>query len=290
VDVPASAIAPQAEGKVVVHWAPAPGSVGAVDLAIDVQTNDPKNKSLRFTISGNIQPTVRVFVEGKETMPGEFFSADFGDNPIPPGEKRTREVKVFSTSLRSFDLRATCSVPGFDIPQPARLPAGARVGDYDVACGYSLEVSTTKDLPLGYVSGDLNLTLSNQSDGQPDRTVPVPVRAVVGQGVCTVSPAEFRFSKPDITDEDTAKVRLTFINPPAKEEVSVESAEPSFVQVDKPERGLDGKWLITAHLPKNNAEAAKCQSDPPMIGKVLLKVSGLDRPVTVRVKWEPLPK
>jgi hypothetical protein len=288
VDVPASAIAPQAEGKVVVHWAPAPGSVGAVDLAIDVQTNDPKNKSLRFTVDGNIQPTVHVVVGGKEK---EAFYVDFGDQPIAPAEKRTREVTVFSTKLKEFTLTPSVSPPAGFAVSSAALEPGSSVGTYDnVLCGYKLEISTTKDMPLGYVPAQLNLAVAKQADGAPDRTIVMPVYAVGGQGVCTVSPAEFRFTKPDITDEDTAKVRLTFINPPAKEEVSVESAEPSFVQVDKPERGLDGKWLITAHLPKNNAEAAKCQADPPMIGKVVLKVSGLDRPVTVRVKWEPLPK
>jgi hypothetical protein len=286
VDVPASPIAPNSEGKVVVHWSPAVGSAGAFTIGADVQTNDPKNKVIHFAISARVRPLVRVLVEGRE----DNGYLDFGDDPITPGQKRTREVTVFSTSLKSFTLNAACAEPGIKIDQKPLEP-GATVGQYDgVPSGYTLEVSTTKDLPPGFVRTQLNLALSGLGDGQTDRTITLPVYAVAGQGVCTVSPAAFHFNKSSISEEDAAKVRLTYINSSDKEDVTVESVEPSFIKVDKPARGLDGKWLITAHLPGNSPEAAKYQAEPPMTGKVVLKVAGLDRPVTVEVKWNPLPK
>jgi hypothetical protein len=280
-------VAPDAEGQVVVRWTPAPGSVGDLALAIDVQTNDPKNRSLRFTVHGNVQPTVHVLVGGKE----DRGYVDFGDDPVPPGQKRTREATVFSTKLKEFALTPGVSPPaGFEIASTPLAP-GTSFGAHDNAlCGYKLEISTTNALPFGYVAAQLNLAVGKQSDGAPDRTITVPLYAVGGQGVCSVSPAEFRFSKPTLAEADTAKVRLTFFSPSGKEEVSVASVEPKFLQVDRPVKGPDGKWLVTAHLPTNNPEAARYQADPPLIGRVVLKVSGLDRPVTVRVKWEPLPK
>ncbi len=287
VDLPAAPIAPGALGNVVIHWTPAVGSAGAFSFGADVATNDPKTKALHFTVSARVRPLVRVMVEGRE----DDARLDFGDDPILPGQKRTREVKVFSTVLKSFTLNASCPTPGIKIAAPAPLPAGTSFGEYDhVLSGYTLEVSTDNGLPLGFIRTQLSLALSGLGEGQPDRTLSLPVRAVVGQGVCTVSPSVLLFNKQQISEEDTAKVRLTYINSTGKEDVSVESVEPSFVQVDKPAKGLDGKWLITAHIPPNNADAMKYQAEPPMIGKVVLKVAGLDRPVSVEVKWDPLPK
>jgi hypothetical protein len=275
-------------GTVVIRWSPIAGSAGAYTLAADVQTNDPRHKTLRFLVNAHVQPLVRIFIEGRESDP-EFFGVDFGDKPIEPDEKKTREVTVFSTKLREFRLDPTSTVSGLDI-RATPLEPRTKVGDYEATSGYKLEVSTGKGLPLGYVRGDLNLALSQLGDGEPDRTVPLPVYAMVGQGLFTVTPGVLLFRMPNIADGGTARVNLSFINPPAKEELTVEKVEPSFVKVDKPEKGPDGKWRITASIAKDDAEAAKCQADPPMIGQVVLKVAGLDRPVTIQVKWAPLPK
>jgi hypothetical protein len=288
VDVPEAPVAPGSQANVVMHWTPAVGSAGAFTFAADVQTNDPKTKVLHFAVGGRVRPLVRVLVDGRE----DNAALDFGEEPIPPGDKRTREVTVFSTALKSFKLDATCDEPGFKVAPPQPLPPGTMLGDYDnVLSGYTLEVSPTKDLPPGYVRARLNLALSQLGEGQPDRTVPLPVIAVAGQGVCTLSPpGAFLFSKPKVSEEDTAQVRLTYINPPGKEEVTVESVEPSFLQAEKPEKRLGGKWVLTVHLPANNPEAAKYQGDPPLRGKVVLKVAGLEKPLTVPVKWDPLAK
>ena len=95
------------------------------------------------------------------------------------------------------------------------------------------------------------------------------------------------FHKPRITTEDTAKVNLTLTTAAGAGGVVVESYEPKFLKVDAPAKQPSGKWQITAHLPADDAEAAKYQPDGFMEGKVVLKVAGLDRPVTIRVKWVP---
>ena len=160
-----------------------------------------------------------------------------------------------------------------------------------MSCGYTVRLRTTDRLPLGYVRTVLNLALSKLGS-QPDRTLTVPVYAVVGNDAYTLSPAALVFRKPNITDEDTAKVIVTFIVKPSKEKESVEVAsyEPKFLKVDPPQSLGGGRWVITARLEQGNAEAAKFQPDAPVEGQVVLKVSGLDRPVPIRVKWDPLPK
>jgi hypothetical protein len=284
VDVPDAPIAPNSQGNVVLHWTPAVGTAGAFTFAADVQTNDPGKKLLHFAVAGRVRPLVRVFLDGRE----DSTEVDFGEDPIPPGGKRTREVTVFSTALKSFKLEAACDEPGFKIERK-ELEPGTSVGEHEgVQSGYRLEISATKDLPPGYVRTRLALTLSQLGDGQADRTITLPVTAVAGQGVCTLSPGAFLFTKPKVSEDDTAQVRLYYINPPGKEEVTVESVEPSFLQVDKPTKELGGgKWVITARLPANSPEAARYQADPPLRGKVVLKVAGLERPLTVPVKWEP---
>jgi hypothetical protein len=271
------------EGKVVIRWAPIPGNTGAYTVSAEIDTNDPAKKSLRLSVQARIRPLVRVFIEGKENN----SYVDFGDDPVPPGESRVRELTVFSTKLDSFDLDASCTQPGFEItktPLPlASLPEGAR-------CGYKVEMRTTDKLPFGYVRADLNLAL-RKLGSEPDRTVAVPVYAVIGNGIFSVGrPGKFLFRKPNITDEDTARLDVTFIVKVPQESVEVESVEPKFLQVDKPQSLGGGKWRITVHIPKDNPEAAKLQPDPPMLGEVVLKVSGLGRPVPISVRWDPLPK
>jgi hypothetical protein len=167
------------------------------------------------------------------------------------------------------------------------LEAGKRLGSYEVRSGYTVELRATDKLPLGYFRADLHLALSKLG-ADPDRTITVPVYAVVGNGSFDVSPSVLRFTKPSITDGDTAKVNLTFINPPADMSVKVKSFEPKFLQVDEPVKLAPGRWRITAHIPKDNPDAAKLQADPDgMEGQVVLEVDGLDRPFPIRVRWNP---
>jgi len=282
VEMPAGPIAPGADAKIVIKWAPIPGNAGPYTLFADLDTNDPKVKSLRLTVNALIRPLVRVFVDGKENNSW----VDFGDEPIPPGDAKLREVKVFSTKLEKFDIDASCTLPGFDI-KTTPLDRGSPVDS--ARCGYSIELKTTDKLPLGYVRTELNITLRNLGS-EPDRTIHVPVYAVIGNGIFTVRPSLFLFTKPKISDEDTAKVIVTFIVKADKEGIEVANYEPRFLKVDPPQSLGGGRWLITAHLEPGDPEAAKFQADAPVEGQVVLKVAGLDRPVPVRVKWNPLPK
>ncbi len=281
VEMPAGPIAPGAASKLVIKWAPIPGNAGPYTLFADLDTNDPQAKVFRLTVTALIRPLVRVFVDGKE----DNSFVDFGDEPIPPGQAKIREVKVFSTKLEKFDIEAACTLPGFDI-KTTPLDPGSPVSD--ARCGYAIELKTTDKLPLGYVRTDLNITLRHLGS-EPDRTIHVPVYAVIGNGIFTVVPSEFRFSKPNITDEEAAKVILTFVGVKgSKESVEVASYEPKFLRVDPPLSLGRSRWLITAHL--GNPEAAKFQADAPVEGQVVLKVAGLDRPVPIRVKWNPVAK
>ncbi len=282
VKLPDEPIAPGGEGKVEIRWAPIPGNSGKYDVTATVETNDPLMHSVQLTVHTFIKPLVHIFIEGRE----ENSILDFGDAPILPGKPRSREVKVFSTELPSFTLDPRCPVEGVTSEKKA-MRAGDRVGKYEVRSGYTLDVTAKDTLPLGYLRTSLDLALRDLGD-QPDRTVTIPVYAVVGSGAFSVEPAVFRFRKARITDEDTARVNLTIDAAPDMGAVTVDSWTPKFLKVDAPEKRPSGKWLIVVHIPKNNPEAAKYQPDSFMEGQVVLKVSGIARPVTIRVKWEPL--
>jgi hypothetical protein len=278
VDMPAGPISPGEEGKVVIHWAPIVG--GEDTVVVHLTTND-EQAAVALTVQANLKRLVHVFVDGEEKQ----SYIDFGDAPILPNRPRTREVKVFSTDLPAFSLDPSTPVPGLGVAKKP-LVAGERLGEYVVRSGYSVAITAGDKLPLGYLRTTLNLALGGLGD-QPNRTLTVPIYAVVGSGAFSVTPELLLFQKPHITDEDTARVHL-FVNTEDKGAVTVESWEPKFLKVDAPEKLLNGKWLITAHIPKDNEEAAKYQPDRFMEGKVVLKAPGLDRPVTIRVKWAPL--
>ncbi len=274
-------ISPGQEGKVTIHWAPIPGNTGSYTVFADVETNDPQSKKVRLSIDAHISPLVHVFIEGRDN--NSFV--DFGDDPVPPGQKRERELKVFSTKLDRFDLDATMAMPGFEIEKTPLQPGNPVDG---TRAGYKVVLRTTDKLPYGYIRSDLNLALRKMKD-EPDRTITIPVYAVIGSGIFSIGqPGMFLFRKPNITEEDTQRVDVTIISGSKKEGVQVESYEPKFLKVDPPQSLGGGKWRITAHL--GNPEAAKYQPDAPVEGQVVLKIAGLDRPVPIRVKWDPLPK
>jgi hypothetical protein len=275
-------IPPGAEGKVVINWAPIPGNKGTYTVSADLETNDPQKAKVELSIQATIKPLVHIFIDGKE----ENDIVDFGDGPILPNQPRTRELKLFSTELPQFALAPSCPLPGLKI-ETKPIKAGEQLGDYVARSGYTLELHASDQLPPGYVRTSLDLALSNLGD-QPNRTINVPVYAVVGDSAFSVAPeGGFAFRKPRITDEDTAKVNLTLTTAVGEGGVVVESYEPKFLKVDAPVKQPSGKWLITAHMPKDDPEAAKYQPDAFMEGKVVLKVAGMQRPVTIRVKWDP---
>jgi hypothetical protein len=276
VDMPPGLIAPGEEGKVVIHWAPIVG--GDDNVVAHLATNDEQAATVDLSVRATLKRLVHILVDGKED--NSFI--DFG--PVLPNRPVTRELKVFSTELPSFTLEASIPVAGL-VPKSKPLPKGERLGDYVALSGYTVEMTAADNLPLGYLRTTLSLALGGLGD-QPNRTLTVPVYAEVGSGAFSVTPELFRFKKPRITDEDTARVHL-FVNASGNDKVTVESWEPKFLKFDAPEKEPNGKWLITAHLPKDDPEAAKYQPDEFFEGKVVLKAAGLDKPITIRVKWEP---
>jgi hypothetical protein len=283
VKLPDGPIAPGGEGQVEINWAPIPGHSGDYDVVATLRTNDPQAREVRLTVHTFIKPLVRVFINGKETND----ILDFGDAPILPNQPLTREVKVFSTELAAFSLEASTPVAGLRVVKKP-LPSGERLGEYAVRSGYVVEVTAGDKLPLGYLRTTLDLALSGLGD-QPNRTITVPVYAIVGSGAVSVTPETFLFQKPRITEEAEAKVHL-FVNSAEAGAVTVESWSPKFLTVDAPKKEANGKWLLVARLPKDNPEAAKYQPDSFMEGEVVLKVAGIDRPVKIRVKWQPVGK
>jgi hypothetical protein len=276
VDMPPGPIGPGEEGKVVISWAPIVG--GDDTVVAHLATNDEQTAAVDLTVRATLKRLVHVLVDGKEN--NSFI--DFG--PVLPSRPVTREVKVFSTELPSFTLEASTPVAGL-VPKKKPLTAGEHLGNYEVRSGYAVEITAADNLPLGYLRTTLSLALSGLGD-QPNRTLTVPVYAEIGSGAFSVQPELFRFKKPRITDGEAARVQL-FVNASGNGVVTVESSEPKFLKVDAPEKEPSGKWLITAHIPKDDPEAAKYQPDEFMEGKVVLKAAGLDKPITIRVKWEP---
>jgi hypothetical protein len=276
VDMPPGPIGPGEEGKVVIHWAPI---VGGVDnVVIYLSTNDEQAATVDLAVRATLKRLVHVLVDGKED--NSFI--DFG--PVRPNMPVTRELKVFSTELPSFTLEASTPVAGL-VPKKNPLPKGERLGEYVALSGYTVEMTAGDKLPLGYLRTTLSLALGGLGD-QPNRTLTVPVYAEVGSGAFSVQPELFRFKKPRITDGDTARVQL-FVNASGNDAVTVESFEPKFLKVDAPTKEPNGKWLVTAHISKDDPEAAKYQPDEFFEGKVVLKAAGVPGPITIRVKWEP---
>jgi hypothetical protein len=276
VDLPPGPIAAGEEGKVVIHWGPIVG--GDDNVVAHLRTNDEAAATIDLTVRANLKRLVHIFVDGKENN----SYIDFG--PILPKRPVTRELKVFSTELPAFSLEASTPVEGL-VPEKKPLKAGEPLGDYVVRSGYTVEITTGDKLPLGYLRTTLTLVLSGMAD-QPNRTLTVPMYAEVGSAAFSVTPELFLFHKPRITEEDTVRVNL-FVNTSDKGDVTVEASEPKFLKVDQPQKQPNGKWLIAAHIPKDDPDAAKYQADRFMEGKVVLKAAGIDRPITIRVKWEP---
>jgi hypothetical protein len=276
VDMPPGPIGPGEEGQVVIHWAPIVG--GADNVEVHLATNDEQAAAVTLTVRATLKRLVHVLIDGKENNSW----IDFG--PVLPSRPVTREVKVFSTELPSFTLEASTPVAGL-APKTKPLTAGEHLGDYVVRSGYTVEMTAGDGLPLGYLRTTLSLALGGLGD-QPNRTLTVPVYAEVGSGAFSVQPDLLRFKKPHISDGDTARVQL-FVNASGNDAVTVESFEPKFLKVDAPEKQPNGKWLITAHIPKDDPEAVKHQPDEFFEGKVVLKAAGVPGPITIRVKWEP---
>jgi hypothetical protein len=285
VEVPGE-INPGEKGTIKIRWKPIPGLPTLYTLTADVELNDPDTPGLRFQVRARIKPKVRVW-----NPPDDLGFIDFGDRPLERGEVKERELRVFSTELDAFTLQASATLPGLQVTTTP-LPPTALVGGYQPRSGYSVVIRTTDKLPLGYVRDDLSLVVKTKE--QEEWKITMPIYAVVGQGVFNIRPERIVFKKPQITDEDSLKVMLTFPGLTENEKVEVieERTEPKgVVVVDKPERIRAGVWQVTVRLPGDKAQAARYQPDGFMEGRFVLRVTARQTAeVPVRVKWDPSEK
>lgn len=268
------AISPAEEAWIVIRWTPLPGKVGPYVLTAEVETNDPRRPRLNLELKGVVEPLVRL-------APEDLSYVDFGR--LRPGQVATRELKAFSTKLHHFalDARIEADRPGLKV-QMTPLEAGAMVGDWRAASGYTLRLSTGA-LPPGYLRETLVLTV--QPTGEAPRRIEVPVYGEVDNGVVQITPAEIAFDRPRVTEADSKKALLQFLVPAVGQKVEVVRCEPDFLNAEAKPLGRPGQWQLTVRLPANHGEAARYQADGFFEGRVLLQVSGMAEAMAVRVKW-----
>jgi hypothetical protein len=269
---PAEDIAAGAQGSVVLRWVPIPGQAGNYTLAAEFDTDDPQTPRLRLEVKGQVNPLIRVW-------PEDWFEIDF--RQIQPGRPQERQVKVFSTSLPAFDLRATASHSGLEV-SASPLPPESRVGDHRAASGYVITLRTTDRLPRGYFRETLRLTVS----GAHAREMVLPVYGDVETGVVRIVPQEVEFKKPRLTEEDSKRVRVQFLVPSDGDRVEIAQAEPGFLVVGTPRPLKKGLWEFTVQIPADNAEAAKLQPNGFFEGRIVLRTSSAAAAeVPLRVRW-----
>lgn len=277
--VPGEAIAPGQEGVVVVTWTPIPGKNGPHRVYADIETNDPTKPSLRLEVTGVVNPLIRVYPEDISFI--DFYR-------LEPGAVKRRELKVFSTKLKSFGLEAKTDLPGLKVTKTKlELDPSSRIGDARPTCAYSVLMETTPQLPPGYFTTDLVLTL--KPPDAPARDIRMRVYGEVANGIFKVLPDEVEFKRPRLADGDSQKVRVQFIDTSKKQTLKIVSVEPAFVRCDEPRAlpGAAGQWEFTARIPPKNADAAKMQADNFFEGRIVLQASGSDAQIPVRVKWNP---
>src|SRR5262249_19186367 len=205
--VPDAPIAPGQEGVVVVRWTPIPGQHGAHRIHADIETNDPAKRNLQLEVTGVVTPLIRV-------APEDVAFIDF--YRLEPGAVKPRELKVFSTKLRSFGLVAKSDSPGLKVTTtPLELDPSLRIGDARPTCAYSVLLETTPQLPPGYFTTDLVLTLK-PPDAQA-REIRMHVYGEVANGIFRVLPDQVEFKRPRLIDGDSQKVRVQFIDTSKKQ-------------------------------------------------------------------------
>ena len=271
IEVPAREIPPGGDGKVVVKWTPTPGQTGTFTLAVKLGTNDPDVPQYRLELTGRVSPMVRILPEDRGFI-------DF--KTIEPGKSLERELKVVSSRLKSFDLKASTTLAGLKTIV-TKLTPDADVEDY--LSGYLVRVRTDEGLPGGYLHD--RLTLKIRAPEGESWTVTVPVYGDVENGIFQVRPREVAFQKKLVTEEDVKTVRVQFFVPSKEESLQVERCEPAFLVCDTPKQVKSGLWEFTVRLPPGNAAAAKHQPDGFFEGRIFLRTPQSKCAVPIRVKW-----
>lgn len=263
---------PGESGGVIFHWEPVPGQFGRQVLAAEIDSDDPHSPRIRLEVSGRVVPTVRIW-------PEDWFEVDF--DVLGPDQVAERQLKVFSTTLPTFDLTARVTHPGIQVTiEP--LTVNAPVGEHTARCGYAVTLRTTRALPRGFFREMLVLqVLSN-----PPREIRLPVYGEVESGAIRIMPREVEFKQPRLALGDSRKMQVQFLVPAEPDQVEVVRCEPDFLKVDPPQRMRPGLWLVTVRLPPNQAEAEKLQPLGFFEGRLVLKTTAPGAAeVPVRIKW-----
>jgi hypothetical protein len=277
--VPAEPLPPGQDGVVAVRWTPIPGKSGPHRVFAEIETNDPAKPKARLEVTGVVNPLIRI-------APEDLSFIDF--YRLEPGAVKPRELKVFSTKLTAFGLKARADLPGLRVTATKLdLDATSRIADARPTCAYSVLVETTPHLPPGSFTTDLVLNL--EPPGAPAREIRMRIYGVVANGIFKVLPEEVEFKAPRLAEGDSQKVRVQFVDPAKKQTLKIVRTEPAFVQCDEPRLlpGAAGQWEFTARVPEKNADATKLQPDGFFEGYIVLQASGSDAQIPVRVKWNP---
>jgi hypothetical protein len=272
-------LAPGQGGEVVLRWTPLPGHVGLHHILCDIDSNDKTKPSVTLEVSGNINPMIRI-------APEDLAFIDF--YRLSPGDVKPREIKVFSTKLEAFDLDAKADVPGLKVTKTKmELDASNRIGDARPKCAYSVVLETTPQLPPGYFTGNLVLTVKPTEGAARD--IPMHIYGEVANGLFKVLPDEVEFKKPKLAEGDARLVLVQFTDPSKKQTLKIVKIEPAFLQCGEPKAISDaaGRWQFSVSIPPNDAQAAKVQPNNFFEGRIVLQASGSDAQIPVRVKWNP---
>jgi hypothetical protein len=272
-----SEIGPGQEATIVLRWIPTLTQVGSVRVTCELQTNDPAKPALFLEMRGTVNPLIRLWPENVSTL-------DFGH--FHPGDRRRRELKVFSTKLPAFELDAKTSTPGIRLTKQ-KLDANHRIGELQPKCAYSLVLETMPELSVGSFVAELALAVKPPDSDA--RTFSIWLSGAVVDRLFTVSPEEITFTKRDLASGEAQKVRVQFIDAAAHQTLEIVKCEPAFLQCDAPRAlpGALGRWEVTVRIPAENLEAAKALAKGFFEGTVVLRASASDVEVPIRVKWLP---
>jgi hypothetical protein len=266
-------IAPGEQAKVTFHWTPTPGGAGESLQFVSFKTNDPHMPLLRLEVKGKLTPAIRL-------SPEEWAFIDF--EAVPRDKPGVKELRLYSTTLPSFTLKASVSDPGFSL-ETKPLEAGDVVEMNSIKSGYLVTLRTSDKATPGYLYD--KMTLEVQAPNEKRRQIVMPVYADIENSVFKTTPMQVEFAKGSLTEGEKVPLKIEFVDPSDDEEIAVVLTEPAFVKADPPKRLKKGVWEIGVRLAKSDPTMAKLQAEGFFEGRVFLKTKGNPNPVAVRVKW-----
>jgi hypothetical protein len=266
-------IAPGAQAKVTFHWTPTPGGTGESLQFVSFKTNDPHMPLLRLEVKGKLTPAIRL-------SPEEWAFVDF--EMVPRDKPGVKELRLFSTTLPSFTLKASINDPGFTV-ETEPLESGEVVEKSTITSGYLVTLRTSAKATPGYLFD--KLTLEVQAPNEKPRQIVLPAYADIENAGFKTTPMQVEFAKGSLAEGETVPLKIEFAVPSDDEQVEVVRTEPAFVKTDAPKRLKRGVWEIGVRLATSDPAMAKLQAEGFFEGRLFLKTKGNPNPVAVRVKW-----